>query len=174
MDIILYFFTVIDDTLISFFRLPAEPLAGYYLGTFVLSLACVIVGHYSISMGFKVNKERITRDNRDIEHFQDLSIKALKSGDKKAYKACNSIANDAFGKSFFSQITLSAASLWPLFMALGWMQYRFSEIEFTLPFSLFGKQFTAGYFLTFVLCYIITRTTFNKILKYRSIRSCHV
>ena len=163
MELIIYLYTVIDNILMSFFRFPDNPLTGYYLGTFVLSLACVIIGEYSISMAFRFNKERITRDNRDINHFQDLSIKALKAGDKKAYKACNSIANDAFGKSFFSQITLSASSLWPLFIALGWMQYRFSGVEFSLPFSVFGTTYTVGYFLTFVLCYITTRIVFGKL-----------
>ncbi len=149
----------------SFFRFPNDPLTGYYLGIFVLSLTCVIIGEYSISIAFKVNKDKITRDNNDINHFQDLSIEALKAGDKKAYKACNSIANDAFGKSFFSQITLSASSLWPLFIALGWMQYRFTEVEFSLPFPIFGTTFSAGYFLTFVFCYITTRILFGKFRK---------
>ena len=163
MDIIIYLYSIIDSTLMYFYRLPGNPLLGYYLGTFILSLACVIIGEYSISIAFKVNKDKITRDNKDINHFQDLSIKALKAGDKKAYKACNSIANDAFGKSFFSQITLSASSLWPLFIALGWMQYRFSGVEFSLPFSVFGTTYTVGYFLRFVLCYITTRIVFGKL-----------
>jgi hypothetical protein len=163
MVLFIYLYRLIDYILMSFFRFPESPLGGYCLGIFVLSLACVIIGECSISMAFRLNKKRITRDNRDIIHFQDLSIKALKAGDKPAYKACNSIANDAFGKSFFSQITLSASSLWPLFIALGWMQYRFSEVTFTLPFSVFGTAYTAGYFLTFVLCYIITRIVFGKL-----------
>jgi hypothetical protein len=162
MELITYLYTLTDNILMLFFRFPNDPLAGYCLGIFVLSLACVIVGEYSISMAFRFNKEKITRDNRDINRFQDLSIKALKAGNKPAYKACNSIANEAFGKSFFSQITLSASSLWPVFIALGWMQYRFSEVEFTLPFSVFGTTYTAGYFLTFVVCYITTRIVFGK------------
>ncbi len=154
-----------------FFRFPGEPLTGYYLGTIVLCLACVVIGEYSISIAFKLNKDKISRDNRDINHFQDLSIRALKAGDKKAYKACNSIANDAFGKSFFSQVTLSAASLWPLFIALGWMQYRFSEVEISLPFSVFGVQYSFGYFLTFILCYVATHIGFGRIKKYLFVRS---
>lgn len=174
MELIIYIYTLIDDILMPLFRFPGGPLTGYYLGTFVLCMACVMIGEYSISIAFKLNKDKINRENRDINHFQDLSIKALKAGDKTAYKACNSIANDAFGKSFFSQITLSASSLWPLFIGLGWMQYRFSEVEFTLPFSVFGVEFTFGYFMTFVLCYIITRIVFGRIKKHLTIRSCHV
>ena len=157
-----------------FFRFPSEPLTGYYLGTIALCLACVVIGEYSISIAFRLNKDKITRDNRDINHFQDLSIEALKAGNKSAYKACNSIANDAFGQSFFSQITLSASSLWPLFIGLGWMQYHFSGVEFTLPFSVFGVQYTFGYFLTFILCYIVTRIMFGRIKKYLSARSYYV
>jgi uncharacterized membrane protein (DUF106 family) len=174
MELIIYLYTLIDNILMPFFRFPNEPLTGYYLGTIVLCLVCVVIGEYSISIAFKLNKDKITRDNREINHFQDLSIRALKAGDKAAYKACNSIANDAFGKSFFSQITLSAASLWPLFIGLGWMQYRFSEVEFTLPFSIFGVQHTFGYFLTFVICYIVTRMVFGRIIKYLYVRSCYV
>lgn len=146
-----------------FFRFPDEALSGYFLGIFILSLACIIIGEFSIFVAYRANRRKITRDNQDINHFQDLSIKALKAGDKKAYKACNSIANNAFGKSFFSQIALSASSLWPLFIALGWLQYRFSGVELILPFSFFGTDYTAGYFLTFVLCYITTRIIFGKL-----------
>ncbi len=155
-----------DNILMPFFRYPDTPLAGYFLGTCALSLGCVVIGEYSIYLAYRINKDRIARDNGDIEHFQKLSIKALKVGNKQAYKACNSIANDAFGKSFFSQIALSAASLWPLFIALGWMQYRFYEVEFNLPFYFFETQYSLGYFSTFVFGYIITRILFGKIKKY--------
>jgi hypothetical protein len=161
MELIIYLYTVIDDILMPFFRFPDSPLAGYYLGTFLLSLACVIIGEYSISLAFRFNKDRITRDYRDINHFQDLSIKALKASDKSAYKACNSIANDAYGKSFFSRISLSASSLWPVFIALGWMQYRFAGVEFRLP--LLSSSLSYGYVPTFIVCYIATRILFGKI-----------
>ena len=161
MNIITNIYMVMDNFLMLFFRFPDNPLLGYFLGTFVLSLVSVIIGEYSISMAFRLNKERITHDNRDINHFQDLSIKALKAGNKPAYKACNSIANDAFGKSFFLQIALSASSLWPVFIALGWMQYRFAEVEFRLP--LLSGSLSFRYVPTFIVCYIATRILFGKI-----------
>lgn len=146
-----------------FYRFPDNPLLGYYLGTFALSLACMIIGEYSISLAFRFNKEKIARDNKEMNHYQDFSIKALKAGNKDAYKACNSIANDAYGKTFFTQIALSASSLWPIFIALGWMQYRFVEVEFNLPFSIPGIGSTVGYFATFIICYISARLLFGKI-----------
>jgi hypothetical protein len=148
-----------------FFRFPDEPLAGYFLGTFLLACASVIIGEYSIAVAFRFNKEKIDSDNQDIEYYQNLSVEALKTGDKAAYKSCNSIANDAYGKTFFSQIALSASSLWPVFTALGWMQYRFSKVEFYRPFSLPGIDVTVGYLISFILCYISARILFGKIKK---------
>ena len=60
-------------------------------------------------------------------------MEALKAGDRPAYEAANKLANEAFSKSFFMQLTLSATFFWPVFFALGWMQYRFLEIEFPIP-----------------------------------------
>lgn len=146
-----------------FYRLPDNPLLGYFLGTSVLSLACVVIGEYSISIAFRLNKNHIENDTHEISHYQSLSIEALKQGDKDAFRACNSIANDTYGKNFFTQVSLSAASLWPVFIALGWMQYRFAEIEFSLPVSIQGSDYTFGYVSTFLLCYIVSRIFFRKI-----------
>ena len=145
-----------------FYRFPDNALTGYYLGTLVLAFAGMIIGKYSISFAFRLNKGMIDQDNSRIDHFQNLSFEALKAGDKAAFKACNGIANETFGKSFFTQITLSAASLWPLFIALGWMQYRFSGVEFHLPGSvpLFGGSI--GYPATFLFCYVVVHIVVKK------------
>jgi hypothetical protein len=171
MDYILYLYTVMDVFLMYFYRLPDNLLLGYFLGTLVLSFACIAVGKYSISFAFRLNREKIDHDNHEIEHYQNLSLEALKTGDKAAYKACNSIANEAYGKNFFSQIALSASSLWPVFFALGWMQYRFSGVTVKLPFSMFPDNYSFGYVTTFVVCYLIARICAAKmkeqLLKYR-------
>lgn len=152
-----YLFTAMDSILMYFYRFPDSPLIGYFLGTSVLSLACVVIGEYSISIAFRLNKNHIEQDNHEISHYQNLSIEALKQGNKAAFKACNSIANDTYGKNFFTQFSLSAASLWPVFFALGWMQYRFSEVTFALPFSIPGIGDTIGYLTAFLLLYISAR-----------------
>lgn len=159
MDIITNFQHIIDSFLIYFYRLSDNPMLGYYLGTFILSLICVLIGELSIAIAFRVNKKQINLENHEIEHYQNLSIEALKYGDKTAYKACNGIANKAYGKSFFSRIALSASSLWPIFIALGWMQYRFSGVEFGIPLT----EFTVGYLPTFLLAYVLTRILFGKL-----------
>jgi hypothetical protein len=152
-----------------FYRYPDNPVTGYFMGTLVLSLLCVITGEYSISAAFRLNKKNILRNNNNIDHFQDLSIKALKRGDKALFKACNSVANDAYGKAFFSQIALSASSLWPVFIALGWMQYRFSSVEFGPPFSVSETGYSYGYLATFIFCYILVRFITLKCSKILSI-----
>lgn len=157
MEYVLYLYSVMDTFLMYFYRLPDNPLLGYFLGTFLLSIACVIIGKYSISITSRFNKETIDHDFQEVEHYQNLSVEALKTGDKAAYKACNSIANDAYGRNFFSQIALSASSLWTVFIALGWMQYRFSGITFKSPLSLFCNDCTIGYGVTFFGCYVIAR-----------------
>lgn len=163
MEFFSYVYEFIDTVLIPFYRFPDNPLLGYYLGTLILSFASVIIGEYSISLAFRINKDRISRDNQEMNHFQDLSLEALKSGDKAAFKACNGIANEVYGKSFFMQIALSAASLWPVFIALGWMQYRFAEVEFHFPFSFPLAGDTFGYAATFLMCYISMRIIMTKI-----------
>ena len=163
MELLIYLYGPIDAVLMPFYRFPDNPVLGYFLGTLILSFASIIIGEYSISLAFRINRDMIKRDNHQIDHFQNLSLEALKAGDKAAFKACNGIANEAFGKSFFTQITLSAASLWPVFIALGWMQYRFSGVSFQLsfPIPLFGN--TLGYVGTFLFCYILMRITMKKI-----------
>jgi hypothetical protein len=168
MDLITYLFTAMDRILMPVYRFPDNALLGYYLGTLVLSLACVIVGKYSISLAYHLNKKNIVRDNNEVAHFQSLSITALKSGDKEAFKASNSVVNDAFGKLYFSQIALAASYLWPVFVALGWMQYRFSEVTFSIPFSIPGIGNKVGYTITFILCYVIMRICIRKIGNQRS------
>jgi len=127
----------------------------------VLALASWAIGEYSIALAFRMNKTMIKEENSRIDHFQELSFAALRAGDKSAFKACNGIANEAYGKNFFTQITLSAASLWPLFIALGWMQHRFSAIEFSIPFT----SWTLGYFSTFLFCYIVVRITAGRVIR---------
>jgi len=156
-----------------FFRYPDSPVMGYFLGTVVLSIICVAFGELSIYLAFRFNKDKIDHTYKNMDHYQHLSIKALIAGNKKAYKACNSIANENFGKSFFMQITLAAASLWPLLIALGWMQHKFADVDFAGQFSFPGSEYVLGYFTTIVFCYFMVRIIFNKIkvyfLKYRSV-----
>ncbi len=163
MDLIIYLHTLMDSILMPFFRFSQIPAAGYLLGITILSIISVLVGEVSIYLAFRFNKDNIDQTSKDMEHYQQLSLKALQSENRIAYKACNSIANENFGKSFFMQITLAAASLWPLLIALGWMQHRFDAVNFSNQFSFPGSEYVFGYFTTFIFCYMLVRLVFVKI-----------
>ena len=162
MAIFDYYYAVMDRFLMPFFRFPDSSLPGYYLGTFVLSITCVIAGKCSLFLALRFNKNRLSSDNNEMGHYQELSIEALKAGDKNAYRACNSIANDAYGKNFFSHIALAASALWPVFIALGWMQHHFDRVDFRKIVSVPWSEYIFGYFTTFILCYLVALITFNK------------
>jgi hypothetical protein len=161
MDIFLYIYRAIDDILMPFCRFPDNHTAGYLFGTLVLASMSVLVGKLSVAVIYRFNKEKIADNSNEIYRFHDLSVKALKAGNKAAFEACNSIANESYGKSFFQQVSLSASFLWPAFIAMGWMQYRFSNVEFILPFTDISNQISIGYISTYVLCYVCALIIFN-------------
>jgi len=150
---------IFDPVLITLYRLTGHPLMDYYLGTFLLALLTVLVGEFTISLVFKVNKAHLDRLNAKVEKMSHLSEEALRLGDEESYKAINKEGNDAFGHLFFNKFGLSAASLWPIFFALAWMQERFSEIGLPLPWI----GWEINYFFFFLLCYILARIFFSRI-----------
>ena len=78
------------------------------------------------------------------------------------YKASNKLANDAFGKTFFMQIAMSSAFLWPIPFALAWMDYRFGDVDFRLLFT----DHYVGYACVFVPLYAASYLVFKRV-KYR-------
>lgn len=144
------FYLFLDQYLIWFYRLTGSPWVDFFLGTLVLACLTLLIGEVTISLAYRFIRKRIDHSAAEATKYQDLSIDALKAGDKAAYTAANKLANDAFGKSFFQQATLSAAFLWPVFFALAWMQYRFLDLEFPLPFD----GWSLGYIGIFLLLYI--------------------
>jgi len=150
---------VLDPFLIILYRITGDPVTDYYLGTFLLALLTVLVGEFTISLVFRINKDHLDKLNARVEKMKRLSSEASALGDKEGYKAVNKEGNEAFGQLFFNKFGLSAASLWPCFFALEWMQTRFSEID--LPLPLIGLEI--NYFFFFVLCYIGARIFFGRI-----------
>lgn len=152
-------FESIDSVLICLYRITGSPLLDYYLGTFLLAFISVVVGELTISVVFRINKAHLDRLNAKVQKMNRLSLEALSLGDKENYKACNKEGNDAFGQLFFNKFGLAAASLWPIFFALAWMQYRFAEIGLPLPWI----GWEINYFFFFLLCYILARIFFARI-----------
>ncbi len=150
---------MMDKFLISFYKISGHPVVDYFAGTFAVALLAVIVGEFTVSIVFRVNKNHLDRLNTRLAELQQLTMAALKLGDRKSYDACNKEANDAFGRAFFNMFGLSAASLWPAFFALAWMQQRFAGIGFPIPFT----GLAVNYVFTFIICYILARIFFGKI-----------
>lgn len=151
----------LDPYLIWWYRLPDNAYAGFFLGTFILALMCVIVGDVTLTLAFRLVAKRLENLSAESLKYQDLSIEAAKAGDKASYKAANRMANEAFGMSFFSQMAVSMARLWPLPFALAWMQTRFTDVEFPLPFM----GFSLGYIGVFIILYIAAYFLFKQVKK---------
>jgi len=124
----------LDPWMIWAFRTSDNPYIGFAMGILWICLVTTLVGELCIAGVYFLNKKHFAKINCEMVSHHNLSIKALGAKDKTAWKACNSIANDAFGKNFFSHMALFTASLWVVPFALGWLSYRFSTVDFVVPY----------------------------------------
>jgi hypothetical protein len=157
-----WFYRLIDPFLIWFYRITGYAPVDFFIGTLVLAFIALLIGEYSISVIFLATRKHIDRSTQDAIKYQNMSVDALTHANKQAYSAANKLANDAFGHSFFQQIALSAAFLWPIPFALAWMQYRFLGVEFHIPFTGYSVSFIAVFVLVYVVAYFLFKP-----LKYR-------
>ena len=151
-----------DAALIFFFRLVENPMLGYLIGIALLALLCAVIGDLTVTLAFRFNGTFFHRDNQELVRMQNKSLLALKAQDKESYQACNQIANDSFGKVFFSQIALGASSLWPVPFVLQWLNERFADVAFLLPIPL-GARDSVGFAFTFIPMYILMRILFGQV-----------
>jgi hypothetical protein len=152
----------IDGFLIFFYRLTGYAFVDYIIGTICLAFICVVIGEISVSLALKFNRRYFEEMKAEMQTKERLSMHAYKAGDMAGYKALNKAATDVWGKRFFTMVGYSAGILWPIPFALGWMQSRFSEVEFDIVFPLtliFGKS--VGYIFTFIPIYILCRIVFK-------------
>jgi hypothetical protein len=143
-------YVALDPYLIWFYRLPSNEYAGFLLGTFVLALICMFLGDITFALAARLQGKHLDNIAAETTRYQDLSIDAAKAGDQTSFRLTNKLANESFGKSFFSLIALSMAQLWPIPFALAWMQYRFLGVGFPIP----GTHWSLGFIGMFVLIYI--------------------
>jgi hypothetical protein len=148
---------LVDRILIFPYRLPENPMIGFLMGTFVLALWCALIGEFTLAALWVMNRSHLGSLRRETVTMHNLSLRAILSKDKESYTACNTQANEAFGRYFFAQIGLGAAALWPLFFALAWMQTRFAEVAFPLPYPLNVLTPAVGYVFILFLCYVLAR-----------------
>ena len=152
----------IDGFLIFFYRLTGYAFVDYLIGTICLAFFCVVIGEISISLALKFNRRYFEEMNKEMITKERLSLQAYKTGNVAGYKGLNKEATDVWGKRFFTMVGYSAGILWPIPFALGWMQTRFSAVEFDLVFPLsviFGQS--VGYIFTFIPLYILCRILFK-------------
>lgn len=157
------FYHAIDPYIIYFYRVTGIGMVDYMIGTFCMSMIAVVVGELSISLALRFNTGYLSGLSNQMKEKEALSIQAYESGNMTGYKALNKEATDAWGKNFFAMMAHTAAILWPVPFALGWMQTRFGGIDFpiTFPFSLVTN--TVGYAFSFFPIYVLARIVFGKL-----------
>ncbi|MBW1680074.1 MAG: hypothetical protein JRF59_05625 [Deltaproteobacteria bacterium] len=162
MDFFSTVFQWVDAFLIAPYRWPQYPAAGWWLGTALLAVWCTLLGEFTLAVCHRANRDHLRRVTRQTLEHHEQSLNALKAGDKEAYKSINRLANDAYGKTFFLQIAMASSALWPVALALGWLDLRFSEVEFTLPAFLPLAGGSVKYPFIFLPLYILTRILFSE------------
>jgi len=151
-------YLILDPLFIWFYRLTGNAALDFFLGTFVLAWLALVGGECTSFLAGRLVEGPIGRMSDEAKKYQDLSMEALKVGDRPAYEAANKLANEAFGKTFFMQLTLSATFFWPIFFVLGWMQYRFLEVAFPIP----GTGWSLGYIGVFIIIYVAVYFLFKQ------------
>lgn len=146
-----WIFLVLDPYLIWWYRLTGLAAMDFFLGTAALVCFSLLLGEISFFLASRAVRKYADSITAEATRYSKLSLTALAAGDRAAYQAANRLANEAFGKSFFIQVTQSAAFFWSPVFALAWMQYRFFELEFPLPFI----GFSLGYIGIFILVYLL-------------------
>lgn len=142
----------LDVVLIAPYRLPGNPVVGFYLGTLVLALWCLFLGKASLDLVWLWNRKHYEREEAEMVRMHNLSVSAIESGDKAAYKAANREANEAFGKSFFAGAALFSVSIWPVPFALAWLASRFGDVDVPV-----WPGHAARYNGIFLVLYILAR-----------------
>jgi len=163
-------FLFLDPYLIWFYRITGYARLDFLLGTFTMALMAVIIGEFNIALAYLAARRRIARVTDEAVKYQNLSLQALTAGDKGAYRAANRLANDAFGHSFFMQIALSAAFLWPAGFFLAWMSHRFADLEFPLPFIPYSLGHIGVFLILFIAAYFVFKPVKNRIPYFRRIK----
>ena len=134
----------------------------------MLALWATLLGRLTMALVMRVNLRHVQEGLEETSLRHTQSMNALKAGDKESYKAINKLANEAYGKTFFLQVAMAAASLWPIPLALGWLQLRFSEVRFPLPLDIPFVSDGVGYAFVFIPLYILVRILTAKAVNWMS------
>ena len=156
----------LDRWFISFYRLVEDPILAYFLGTFLLALLCVLVGELLVGLAVYLNRDYLRRLTEELIQWNNLAVEAVEKGNPDACHTFNREANEVYGKLFFLSIAHSAACLVPIPFVLAWMQMRFGEVQFPLPFAVPGVGDSVNYIFTFVVLYLPAWWLFKRIKRH--------
>src|SRR4030042_6370218 len=160
----------LDPYLIWFYRLAGSAEVNFILGTLALAVLSLLVGEFTSFWASFIVRRHFEQVTGEAKRYQDLSIEALKAGDRPAYEGANKLANEAFGKSFYSQVALSATFVWPIFFTLGWMQHRFLEVAFPLPLVGFSFGYIGFFLILYITAYFVLKPVKRRMPYYRRIK----
>ena len=160
----------LDSYLIWFYRLTGSAEVNFLLGTLALAVLSLLVGEFTAFLASFMVRRHFEQVAGEAKRYQDLSMEALKAGDRPAYEAANKLANEAFGKSFFMQVALSATFFWPIFLALAWMQQRFLEVQLPLPFIGFSLGYTGVFVILFIAAYFAFKAVKRRMPYFRRLK----
>lgn len=153
----------LDLFFISPYRALGNPVSGFFFGTLVLGVWATLIGELtSLGVG-RINRTYLKKLEQESIRLHNLSVKAILHKDKESYRACNKMANEAWGRYFFATIAQGAASIWPVPFALAWMATRFDAVEFELAVPVPLLPDTVGYPAVFLPVYILVRICFSKL-----------
>lgn len=156
----------LDRFFILPYRLVPDPVVAYFLGTFCLTVLCVVIGELSVGLAVYVNRNHVKKLTDELIHWNNLTVEAVERGDSEAYHRFNKEANEVYGKLFFLSIAHSAACLWPIPFVLAWMEMRFGTVHFPLPFHVPLIGDSVNYVFTFVVLYLPAWWLFKQVKKY--------
>jgi len=143
----------------ALFGMTGNPVADFFIGTFLAALLATVIGELTISIVYLANRNHLENTRKNMAESHNRSMDALRAGNKKDWRVHNKEANDAFGKFFFNSIAMGAAMLWPCFFILAWMQTQYLNMIIPIPFT----GWVVNYIVVFLICYILARILFNMV-----------
>jgi hypothetical protein len=143
--------TILDPILLRCYTLTGVSFIDALLGTLVIGVVVVLIGDMSAGLVLKINHKHLNDLDARLSIAKYLSAQALEADDQRSYRAVNKEANELFGQLFFSKFGISAATLWPAFFALQWMQCHVADQCLYVP----ATRFQINYVLLFFVCYLI-------------------
>lgn len=149
----------LDAFLLAPFTWLGSPFASFWLGCALLAAYATLLGELVSGLLFMTHKSYYLELQDTMIHMHNVSVDALHQSDKESYLAANKLAQEAFGKTFFSEATVGMASVLPVPFALAWLALRFTGIP-VLTVPVLGTEL--GYPFVFLLLYIGLRILFAK------------